>query len=145
MVCVVTPAIPILLEPGVGMRCLSRSGSSTAWLPDGCQTPTVWWLPDTHRFARGILIAANHLECGCLEPSGTPSECGCLEPLRSAGVWNHWREHLERGVKPLENRDFVATSRRTPNSFGVHDPDRLSENPGKTAEIALLCPSKIFT
>jgi hypothetical protein len=48
-------------------------------------------------------------------------------------------------VKPLENRDFVATGRRTPNSFGVHDPDRLSENPGKTAEIALLCPSKIFT
>jgi hypothetical protein len=28
-------------------------------------------LPDTHRLARGILIAANHSECG---------ECGCLEP-----------------------------------------------------------------
>jgi hypothetical protein len=25
-------------------------------------------LPDTHRLARGILIAANHSECGCLEP-----------------------------------------------------------------------------
>jgi nitrogen fixation NifU-like protein len=61
------------------------------------------------------------------------------------GSRHHWREHLERGVKPLENRDFVATGCRTPNSFGVHDPDRLSENPGKTAEIALLCPSKIFT
>ena len=28
-------------------------------------------LPDTHRLARGILIAANHSEFG---------ECGCLEP-----------------------------------------------------------------
>ena len=25
-------------------------------------------LPDTHRLARGILIAANLSECGCLEP-----------------------------------------------------------------------------
>jgi hypothetical protein len=62
---------------------------------NGCQTPTVWrlpGLPDTHRLegcqtlpgthrlegrltptvshrlARGIPIAANHSECGCLEP-----------------------------------------------------------------------------
>jgi hypothetical protein len=38
-------------------------------------------LPDTHRLARGILIAANRSECGV---------CGCLEPWnpQSMGVWN---------------------------------------------------------
>jgi hypothetical protein len=42
-------------------------------------------LPDTHRLARGILIAANRSECGV---------CGCLEPWnpQSMGVWNEWHE-----------------------------------------------------
>jgi hypothetical protein len=41
-------------------------------------------LPDTHRLARGILIAANRSECGV---------CGCLEPWnpQSMGVWNPQR------------------------------------------------------
>jgi len=42
----------------------------------------------THRLARGILIAANRSECGCLEPDR--SQCGWLEPpiSRSVSVWN---------------------------------------------------------
>jgi hypothetical protein len=51
------------------------------------------------------------------------------------GSPTHCREHLGRGVRPLKNRGLVVTGRLTPNSFGVRDPDRDSENPGKTAEI----------
>jgi hypothetical protein len=38
-------------------------------------------LPDTHRLASGILIAANHSECGCLEPDDSGDGDGDLAEI----------------------------------------------------------------
>jgi hypothetical protein len=53
----------------------------------GFQTSTVWrgefWLPDTHRLARGILIAANHSESVRVFQQNTPiCQCLCVQTLR---------------------------------------------------------------
>jgi hypothetical protein len=66
-----------------GCRRVTQGGCPPR-VPTGCQTPTVWRLPDTHRLARGILIAANYSECGRLEPRSV----GVWNPARSVGVWN---------------------------------------------------------
>jgi YD repeat-containing protein len=43
----------------------------THGLPEVARHPP--GLPDAHRLARGIPIAANHSECGCLEPLMSPN------------------------------------------------------------------------
>jgi hypothetical protein len=57
------------------LYCSPRSRTGKGRGPEG--------LPDIHRLARGILIAANHSECGCLEPPRSVGVWSLLEPLKT--------------------------------------------------------------
>jgi hypothetical protein len=72
-------AIAELLEPGESLA------DASTWADEvrGRMRETAPWhyvegLPDTHRMARGILIAANRSECGCLEASSRTILCRAL-------------------------------------------------------------------
>jgi hypothetical protein len=93
-----------------------RTASSVSRVRQGFAQSNHTGLPDTHRLARGILIAANYAECGRLEPrsvgvwnpgvwaSGTP-ECGHLEPLILAGV----SEYMAQDFISYAGADWMMT------------------------------------